>query len=152
MKLINIHLIAASFGLLMSMSECDLDYKVSAPVTAEINGKLFSSDGYRHFSEKPSFLSSSTFILPRELYSVDGDYANITLHVELEIHEEIKIDSTYHSFSTINAHRGRDGFVKILNIDNERNRVEGEFGFIVIDQETGDTTYIVKNGKFLVPG
>ena len=158
---IHFHLLIASLAILMSMSECELDYEIPAPVAAEINGKEFSSDAYTRYSGYQSTCSPHQFIFDRELYSSDGENYIIRFDKTFTPPDELQIGIAYTCECSICEYMTDEGTFKITKTDecmfkitelsNDNKQAHGEFEFTIEDKETGSIVYSVLNGKFSIP-
>lgn len=149
------HLLVGSCTILMTMSACEHSHEVSSPISAEINGILFSSDGFRRYEGQQSHYYShefyQEFVINRELISADGKNCVISVKKSFHAPDKVQLDTIYTCTCSINTRQTNDGLLKITKMSNGQREVQGEFEYVITDKETRDTIYIVKNGKFIIP-
>ena len=153
-------LLIASALILMSMSGCNdwmddlFNHKKYSPVSAEINGVRYYSDGFETMGPLnwpyygKSTVDKYEFSFIRELYSEQNDSA----YIKLSMYKDTIITNTVYTCKC-GLGRCKDvlGKVKFSTISTTPERLIGTFEFVAEDPYTGDL-YEVKNGTFDIYG
>lgn len=144
---------------LTSLSECmSLFPATPSVVSAEINGQLYSS----LFEESPLTIylpeyDGKHFKLTRYLRSKMGEYADIVLYIPSQ-NDSIPFNQKYYNlqvfFGSYPKESIKNSWIELTDCyrDSRNNPyISGLFEFDVIDSETGEIVYEVRNGMFDVP-
>lgn len=139
----------ASLFLLTSMSECNpFEQVISAPISAEVNGVEYYSEGYTfghyhyacaEYTQIPR--GGFKFSLARNLYSENNDSFWVNLDFTCD-NDSLQIDTCY-------SLENSTGYIRFW--EKAKDRVSGTFEFEIKDPETQEVITSVKNGKFIVP-
>ena len=147
-------LIVISFSLFQSCSSADDE--IYALVSVEINGISYSSKYIPNekYSPWPSY-NGRLFKLVRFLNSKDGD----EVFLYLKVHEETillnrkytDVEFYFDGFHGSSIKRPSVEFTRHYDDFYGNHKIKGLFEFDVIDSETGEIVYDVRNGMFDVP-
>ena len=151
-------LLVVSAIVLMSMSECKnpLDHIIKVPISAEVDGVEYYSEGYTILEHHVSAASYSEFTdlkgergfefsLHRTLYSENNESILIS-PILISYEDSLKIDKIYPCRFLTENRDFADG--SIYFSEKSENRLVGTFEFDVKDPETHEIMRSVKNGKF----
>ena len=155
MKQSFIPFLIASFVILTSLSECQNPFSadIDAPISAEINGELYSSPGHKAMSiYEWAAYNGKGFFVARDLYSQSGKEASISLRVESDtLLLNHKYSDTRICFGTYEL-ECINGWIEFTGLTyGYHHRVHGIFEFTVTNPETGEIDYYVTNGRFNLP-
>ena len=150
MKYCFIPLLVAAVVMLTSLSECSTD--IDSPVSAKINGVLYSSPGHEGMSTYSwAEYTGKYFLLAREIYSESGD----RLHVKFVVESDTLL--MHHKYTDASIHLGGfgpecvSGWIEFLGLSNGKHRnIYGIFEFEVRDPDSGQILYDVNEGFFSV--
>lgn len=150
MKRVLIPIVVTSLITITTFSGCNpFDWEmVHAPISAEINGVRYYSEGFESSFFDPNFpkikKEGNNFyriLVDRRLRSPNNDIADISIYVYAD---SFKVDTLY----TCNCYLGRHDKVEgKIYFSQIHPRLIGGFEFTSIDPETKEP-YVVKNGKF----
>jgi len=150
-KTMRLHLIPLTVStviILTSLSECQNPFSTMAdsPISAEINGVLYSSPGHKtmHPYSWPT-CTPTELSLWRLLYSEDGGEA--VIHIIIKDTLVINKKYTNARFMLGGSYlEDNPGVVELTDI--KEHRISGKFEFIAKNPETGEIDYKITNGKF----
>ena len=150
MKYSFIPLLAATVVILTSLSECNTE--VDSPVSAKINGVLYSSPDHEDVSTYSwAQYTGKTFLMAREIYSESGN----RLHIKFMVEDDTLL--MHHKYTDASIHLGGfgpecvSGWIEFLGLSNGKHRnIYGIFEFEVRDPDSGQILYDVNEGFFSV--
>jgi len=135
--------------ILTSLSECQNPFSIMAdsPISAEINGVLYSSPGHlnRSVYEWPT-CAPTEFDLGRRIYYEDGGEVYFKIHIRDTLFINKKYTNAIIRFGSYYVNH--PGYVELTDINTKEQRARGKFEFNVKNPETGEIDYKVTNGKF----
>jgi len=143
-----IPMLVAAVVMLTSLSECSTD--IDSPVSAKINGVLYSSPGHEGMSTYSwAQYTGKYFLLAREIYSESGD----RLHVKFVVESDTLL--MHHKYTDASIHLGGfgpeciSGWVEFLGpTKGYHYKIHGIFEFEVRDPDSGQVLYDVNDGVF----
>ena len=127
------------------------------PVSAEINGVKYHSEGHYRFVDAWSIFGEGKFQLNRELFSDDNEYFDVSVEVQSDI---MKTDTLYDAKCSIERRKngafviygegiGHVQFTLVRLDPDDKDEFHGIFEFSVTDKYSG-TVYNATDGKFEV--